>query len=215
MKIIVQYVIVVISVAFLNGCKSEEKFSIDDKFYNIEVVEVRKSPLFIADPEIYLYMPKINSIYDSEEFFTRDTSNHKFIGNDLEIQIFGVYGLQNYGISVCTCFIGAKRFNNSSNLKAFYLAWVNKNKNIDLLYSSHIGEFTDSIYTNLDYKTLKVIHPEFKGHYKYYPIKNIHIYYKYPEFYNDLTFVWYTQLDGFHFISYEIVSDSIQKFLSR
>lgn len=212
MNYMINILFIILTAATFIACNSKNKHKIDDEFYNIDVLEFRKSPLFIADPDFYLYETIDDGNNYGENFFTRDTSIHKFWGDELEIQFFRIRHSVKTMHKPCIYFIGAKRSENDLTLRAFYVLWIKNPDSLDIKFIENESNSTDSIYTNLDYNTLKKIYPFYKGKYKYKKIDNIRIYYIYPDFYIDGNMVLLTKLDGFDFVFDYEYEDKIKEF---
>ena len=160
--------------------------------------------------------------YEGENRFmySWDKNKHYIKGNDLEIvfvrEQLGELSL----LRPENCLIGAKFIHNQ--LKAFYILWQNKGikpvqdslkyygthyswyydkeldssireyKNIKAYYNWDIGSETELLVTNLDFKTIKSIFPEFNGNFKKVTIDSIKLNYDYPietiRFYNEIKF---------------------------
>ncbi|MEI6091381.1 MAG: hypothetical protein WCR42_13080 [bacterium] len=190
---------IVIILIFLLKFKTD-KIEVDEQFYNIEVWFKKESlpqldgPFptsykgYYDEPSKWMFKQKFMYSYQEEDQY--------FKNNYLEIEF--VRALPPDG-KPGFCRIGIEG-------KAFIICWVNgvdeeqslgRIYGYGLPYSSDIGIYTDSIYSNIPQHAIKKMYPDFKGHYKQLHVKRILIDNNYSIYTRD--FYSHIEFDNFRF----------------
>lgn len=140
--------------------------------------------------------------------FSRDSYDHYFMKNDIEIEfvrsiLVSIDSLgkipYNWDSKPGCYLIGSRDI--AGKQKSFVIFWINKPLSHSGIngykpYDWEINETTDSIYSTLNYNTIKELYPRFKGSFKEVQIDTIIIdetipytYKDYDEFYNYIRFI--------------------------
>lgn len=162
---------VLLLILIIGVVSCNNKKTISDKYFEIEVVNEQTPGLIddvgFNDVEINysgLYkqnkQTKIN--YIQHTYFHTQNIKRKYFSNTFyeiffDRSIAPTTSLPKHAF----CLIGV-----NDKYKAFYIFWINKRgyeKPYEERIEMNIGEYTESIYSNIDVKTIKDLFPNFKG----------------------------------------------------
>ena len=164
-KKIIYIIFTLIFLFVLNTCgNTNKKPTIPIEYYNIEI-EIKNglyrymnhAPYYDTKCEYKRWYYE----YSSKFMFTQDSLKHYFTGGGIEIEF------ESLKIPLSCFFIKMKFSFSEYKDYAFYIHWKNRpyDTSMKSLYKWEIGEYTDTIYSNLDEKIIKEIYPNFKGKY--------------------------------------------------